>query len=125
MVGEVALCTLFPSLFALVVHKEASVTDVWDSSRDVGGVGGRGWWSPHFIKMFNNWELEEVERFFLILHNKKVLHTLKDKIFLRETKGRLFSVNFVYQHLFDIEAHIFPSKLIWNSWVSTKVGFFV
>ena len=25
---EVALCTLFPSLFALAVHKEASVADV-------------------------------------------------------------------------------------------------
>ena len=34
---EVALCTLFPSLFALAVHKEASVADAWDCSRDVGG----------------------------------------------------------------------------------------
>ena len=42
MVGEVALCTFFPSLFALVVHKEASVADVWDSSRDVVGGRGRG-----------------------------------------------------------------------------------
>ena len=54
--GEVALCTLFPSLFALAVHKEATVADVWDSSRDVGG------WSPHFSRMFNDWELEDVER---------------------------------------------------------------
>ena len=117
--GEVALCTLFPSLFALAVHKEASVVDTWDCSRDVRG------WSPHFIRLFNDWELEEVERFFLFLPNKKVLHTLEDKIFLREAKGGLFSVSFVYQHLFDIEAHLFPSKLIWNSKVPTKVGFFV
>ena len=100
--GEVALCTVFPSLFAMVVHKEASMVDVWDSSRDVGG------WSPHFIIMFNDWELEEVERFFLTLHNKKVLHTLEDKLFLREAKGGLFSVSFAYQYLFDREAHIFP-----------------
>ena len=74
--------------------------------------------------MFNDLELEEMERFFLVLHNKKVLHTLEDKIFFREAKGGLFSVSLVYQHLFDIEAHLFPSKLIWNSWVPTKVGFF-
>ena len=54
----------------------------------------------------------------------KKLHTLEDKIFFREAKGGLFSASFVYQHLFDIEAHLFPSKLIWNSWVPTKVGFF-
>ena len=34
---EVALCTLFPSLFALAVHKAASVVDVWDKLRNVGG----------------------------------------------------------------------------------------
>ena len=49
-----------------------------------------------------------MERFFLILHNKKVLHTLEDKIFLREAKGGLFLVSFVYQHLFDIEEKFFP-----------------
>ena len=62
--------------------------------------------------MFNDWKLEEVERFFLILHNKKVLQTLDDKIVLREAKGGLFSVSFVYHHLSDIEAYIFPCKLI-------------
>ena len=65
-----------------------------------------------------------MERFFLILYNKKVLNTLEDKIFFREAKGGLFLVSFVYQHLTDIEAHHFPSKLVWNSWVPTKVGFF-
>ena len=86
--GEVALCTLFPSLFALAMHKEASVANAWDCSRDVGR------WSPRFIRLFNDWELEEVERFFLILHYKKVLHTLEDKIFLRKAKGWLFFSQF-------------------------------
>ena len=74
--------------------------------------------------MFNNWELEEVETFLLILHNKKVLHTLEDKLFLREAKGGLFSVKFAYKFLSDLEAHPFPSKLIWKSWAPTKVGFY-
>ena len=94
------------------------MADVWDNSRDAGG------WSPHFSRMFNDWKLEEVERFLLILHIKKVLYTLEDKLFLREAKGGLFSVKFAYQYLSDLEAHPFPSNLIWNSWVPTKVGFF-
>ena len=112
--GEVAVCTFFPSLFDLAVHKEATVVDVWDCSRDAGGM-----------VCVNDWELEEVERFLLILHNKKVMHTLEDKLFLREAKGGLFSVKFAYRYLSNLEAHPFPSNLIWNSWVTTKVGFFV
>ena len=36
--GEAAVCTMFPSLFALVAHKEGSMADVWDSSRDTRAV---------------------------------------------------------------------------------------
>ena len=35
--GKAALCTLFPSLFALIVHKKATVADVWFEG--CGGVG--------------------------------------------------------------------------------------
>ena len=45
---EAALCTLFPSLFALAVYKEASVDDFWDSSRDPRGGGGGGGGGPLF-----------------------------------------------------------------------------
>ena len=65
------------------------MADVWGNSRDAGG-------SPHFKRMFNDWELEEVERFLPILHNRKLLHALEDKLFLRETKGGLFSMKFAY-----------------------------
>ena len=39
---EVELSTLFLSLFALAVHKEASVVNVWDKLRNTGGGGGGG-----------------------------------------------------------------------------------
>ena len=35
--GETAFYSMFPSLFSLVVHKEASVANVWDSSRELRG----------------------------------------------------------------------------------------
>ena len=50
---------------------------------------------------------------------------MEDKIFLREAKGGLFSVKFVYQFLSEIEVHPFPSKIVWNSLVPCNVGFFV
>ena len=77
-----------------------------------------------FCRLLNDWELEEVERFLLILHNKKVVPTMEDKIYFREAKGGLFSIKFVYQFLSEIEVHPFPSKIVWNSWVPCNVGFF-
>ena len=104
--GETPLCTMFPSLFVLVVHKEASVDNVWDSSRYAG------WWSPHFIKSFNDWEINEVERFLIFLHNRKVLPHLEDKLFSKEAKDGQFSMKFVYQSLNGNTANSFPHRSI-------------
>ena len=46
--NETVLCNEFPTLFNLVVHKDARVVDVWDSSREEGG------WSPFFLRPFND-----------------------------------------------------------------------
>ena len=64
--GETLLCNVFLTLFNLAAHKDARVADVWDSSREEGG------WSPVFLRPFNDWEAEEVERFLHFLHNKKI-----------------------------------------------------
>ena len=56
-----------------------------------------------------------MERFLLLLHNKKVLPTMEDKLFLREAKGGHFSMNFVYQYLTGSEANPFPFRSISNS----------
>ena len=68
----VALCNAFPTLFNMVAHKHARVAEVWDSSRVDGG------WSPVFQRPFNDWEMEEVEKFFLVLHNKKIRPSQED-----------------------------------------------
>ena len=84
-----ALCSL-PCLLWLCTKRPQWL--MFGIVRGKRGVGG-WWWAPRFIRMFNDWE---VERFLLILHNKKVLHTLEDKLFLREAKGGLFLVKFAY-----------------------------
>ena len=70
------LCNAFPTLFNLAAHKDARVADVWDSSREEGG------WSPVFLIPFNDWEVEEVERFLHFLHNKKIRPFQEDQLLL-------------------------------------------
>lgn len=55
--GEVPLCRSFPSLFALISAKEAWVVDMWREGLEMGG------WEPCFFKAFNDWKLEDVDRF--------------------------------------------------------------
>ena len=64
--SEIALCNTFPTLFNLAAHKEGGVADVWDSSREERG------WSPVVLRPFNDWEVEEVERFLHFLHNMEI-----------------------------------------------------
>ena len=84
------MCNAFPSLLDLEVHKDAMVADVWDGKRELRG------WTLHFSKLFSNWEVEEVERFLQVLHNKKVLPSQEDRLLLKEAK-----VTFVF--LLNIE----------------------
>ena len=55
--GEVALSNVFPNLFNMAAHKEVMVVDIWDFSRAEGAR------SLVFVRDFNDWEIEEVERF--------------------------------------------------------------
>ena len=64
--GEVILSNAFPNPFNMVAHKEVLVVDVWDFSRAEGG------WSLVFVRDFNDWEMEEVERFLHILYRRKI-----------------------------------------------------
>ena len=55
------LCNSFPSLYASALSKEAWVADLWED------LGGGGHWTPCFTRYFNDWELELVETFCLML----------------------------------------------------------
>ncbi|RVW56212.1 Transposon TX1 uncharacterized 149 kDa protein [Vitis vinifera] len=46
------------------VSKDVKVADCWDSMGEVGG------WNPRFLRPFNDWEVEEVESFLLIIQGK-------------------------------------------------------
>ena len=46
-------------------------------------------------------------------------------MFFKETKNGNFSVKLLFKAMDRSENVVFPYKLIWNSWVPMKVGFFL
>ena len=115
---ETLLSHAFPTLFNLAAHKDERVADVWDSSVEVGG------WSLVFLRPFNDWEMEEVERFFLFIHNKKIRSVQEDRLLLKDAISDGFSVRHMYRKLMFSPPLDFPSSSIWNPIVPPKLGFF-
>ena len=76
MWGE-ALSNRFPTLFNLATNKEAKIADIWEIRE------GEGFWSPTFNRDLNNWEIEEMTRFFHILHDQQFRPTGVDKLVLQ------------------------------------------
>ena len=70
-----SLCELFPMMYALANSKGATVGEVWDTT------WGEGVWNPRFVRPFNDWEIEEVQRFISQIGNRKIIQRKKDKIF--------------------------------------------
>ena len=69
---EEPLFVAFPSLFAMAENKEARVVDMWESFMEEGG------WSPRFSRSFNDWEIEEVLNFLLIIQEKRIIPNQED-----------------------------------------------
>ena len=116
--GNTPLCEAYPSLFDLAVSKDARVADCWDSMGEVGG------WNPRFLRPFNDWEVEEVERLLLIIQGKRLNADLEDRMVWNETKDGIFSVKSCFNSLDHSSAVPFPWRIIWSTFVPTKVGFF-
>ena len=109
--GENSLRVTFPSLYLLVDSKGALATEVWNSTR------GEGAWNPKFVQPFNDWELVIVQRFIGTINNKKVNLLEKDNLSWKiDGKGRFIVVGGTFISV--------PTKLLWNSCVPPKVGFF-
>ena len=51
---------------------------------------GMGCWDPTFIRMFNDWEMEDVERLLILLRDKKVVKGLEDTIQWEGSRNGIF-----------------------------------
>ena len=116
--GNISLCEAFPFLYDLAVSKDAWVADCWDSMGEEGG------WTPRFLRPFNDWEVEEVERFLSSIQGKRLNADVEDRMVWKETKNEIFIVKSLYNSLDHSCAVPFPWSIIWSPYVPTKVGFF-
>ena len=60
------LSRIFPQLFALAVHRNATINEVWDYSL------GQGGWNIRFAKDSNDWELDLIGALFNMLRDFKI-----------------------------------------------------
>ena len=74
--GGISRCDQFPKLYAMTASKGAKVGEVLDTTRGEGG------WNLRFIRPFNNWEMEEIQRLISLISNKKNLQERKGQNFL-------------------------------------------
>ena len=79
---------------------------------------------PRFLRPFNDWEVEEVEKLLLIIQGKRLNADLEDRMVWKESKDGIFSVKSCFNSLDHSSAVPFPWRIIWSTFVPTKVGFF-
>ena len=116
--GEEALSLMFPNLFRLTAQKNAKAADLWNWE------GGEGGWNPVFLRSFNDWEMEEVDRFLQTLCRKQINPLMEDKILFKGSRNDGFSVKIMYRVL-DCSPQVeFPSRSIWNPVIPPRWGFF-
>ncbi|RVW28984.1 DNA-repair protein XRCC1 [Vitis vinifera] len=110
--GNTPLCEAFPSLFDLAGSKDAWVADYWNPMGEEGG------WTPHFLRPFNDWE---VERLLSSIQGKRLDADVEDRMVWKETKNEIFTVKSLYKSLVHSSAVSFPCNIIWSPYVPTKV----
>ena len=95
------------------------MANVWNSTVEDGG------WNSSFSRPFNDWEVDEVHRFFLGLNGKRVQQEVEDRVLWRETKCGKFSIKSLYKALVLGPPVSFASTIIWKACVQPKVSFFL
>ena len=116
--GEEALSLTFPNLFRLTAQKYVRVADLWNWDSEEGG------WNPIFLCSFNDWEMEEVDRFLQVLNRKRIKPLMEDKILFKGSRNDGFSVKSMYRVLDCSPQVAFPSRSIWNPVIPPRMGFF-
>ena len=69
--------------------------------------------------------MEEVKRFICVVNSKYLSPHSKDRLRCKEAKDGSFTVKSSFDLLEGGRQQLVPVKMIWNSLVPTKVGFFV
>ncbi|RVX21568.1 hypothetical protein CK203_002086 [Vitis vinifera] len=104
-------------LFTLAGHRNAKVSEVWDSSL------GQGGWNLRLARDFNDWELEQIGNMLNLLKDFRT-STEEDAVRWKRESNGVFGAKGAYKMLFGSSACVFPNRRIWMDKVPTKVSFF-
>ena len=117
--GGLPLSEAFIALYNIASLKESMISDIWVR------YGDQGAWDPKFERPFNDWELETVQTVIGQINRKFTILQVQDK---RVWKGNVFGVFTVKDYFNSLEEGLScaaPIKILWNTHVSSKIGFFV
>ena len=114
--GLAALSQSFPQLYALAVHRNATVDEVWDQNF------GNGGWNLRFFEAFNDWELDLLGDLLTILRGY-ILTLEEDSVTWKGGRNGKFGVKEAYRLLITPNDISFPKNCTWVVRVPTKVAF--
>ncbi|RVW47167.1 hypothetical protein CK203_070192 [Vitis vinifera] len=106
-----------PASYAMAVHKNATVEEMWDQNFAQGG------WNLRFLRDFNDWDLDMVGNLLLALRGHRITME-EDLVFWKEGRNGQFSVKKAYSLLVSPIAAVFPKSNVWMDRVPTKIVFF-
>ena len=100
-----------------MVHRNATVNEVWDLSL------GQGGWNIRFSRDSNDWEPDAIGELFHLLRDLRI--SLEEDLVIWKGGGHdSFLIRDAYKLLAAPSAITFPKKSIWVDKVPTKVAFF-
>ena len=77
-----------------------------------------------FIRSFNDWELEETQRFISMINSRRTTRRERDKKFWMDQYEQ-YIVKACYRQLEGECSNIIPEGLVWNSCIPPKVSVFL
>ncbi|KAL6347674.1 hypothetical protein AAG906_026202 [Vitis piasezkii] len=111
-VGDSKLKDIFPLMFRIAANNSVVVADFW--GRQEGGGGG---WEVHFRRPFQDWEMEEVNRFLGYISTVKVQEGEDFLVWKIERKGT-FKVKSYHRSLKEdnslLRTRFFAWEAVWG-----------
>ena len=86
--------------------------------------GVLGAWDPKFLRPFNDWEMDEIQAFIDLTSNNSISPTIKDKMVWKGADFGCFNIKAYFRLLEGASPHSIPTKMLWNPYVPSKIGFF-
>ena len=118
--GDCPLKDVFPDLYACASNHQATIDSILIRS----ALGSRSDWNVHFVRNFNDWEVEGVASFFELLHSHSSFRKGGDGLRWRLKGNGVFDIRSFYSALRHKQPMTFPWKAIWGVHALKRVSFF-